>query len=250
MIKLAIIGYGQMGKLIEQLASEHNFEVVSIIDPLLGNEISEESLSGAEVCIEFTTPDVAFTNIRKICELGKNLVVGTTGWLDKLNAVQKLIQQNKVGMVYGSNFSLGMNLFFQMVNSTTKLMNKIENYDVFGLELHHNKKKDSPSGTSKILADIVLKNIDNKTSAQFEKLDRKIKKNEFHFGSIRAGNIPGTHHIGFDSAADTIELKHTARNRKGLALGALKAAEWISKRKGLYNFTEHFSEIIGVEHEA
>ena len=250
MIKLAIIGYGQMGKLIEQLASEHNFEVVSIIDPLLGNDISEESLSGAEVCIEFTTPDAAFTNIRKICELGKNLVVGTTGWLDKLNAVQKLIQQNKVGMVYGSNFSLGMNLFFQMVNSTTKLMNKIENYDVFGLELHHKKKKDSPSGTAKILADIILKNIDNKTSVQFEKLDRKIEKSEFHFGSIRAGNIPGTHLIGFDSAADTIELKHTARNRKGLALGALKAAEWITKRKGLYNFTEYFLEIIGIQHEA
>ena len=250
MIKLAIIGYGQMGKLIEQLAPEHNFEVVSIIDPLLGNDILEESLSRAEVCIEFTTPDVAFENIQKICKLGKNLVVGTTGWLDKLDTVQKLVQQNKIGMVYGSNFSLGMNLFFQMVNSTTKLMNKIENYDVFGLELHHNKKKDSPSGTAKILADIVLKNTDNKTTVQFEKLDRKIKKSEFHFGSIRAGNIPGTHLIGFDSTADTIELKHTARNREGLALGALKAAEWITKRKGLYNFTEHFSEIIGIEHEA
>jgi 4-hydroxy-tetrahydrodipicolinate reductase len=250
MIKLAIIGYGQMGKLIEQLAPEHNFEVVSIIDPLLGNEISEESLSKAEVCIEFTTPDVAFENIQKICKLGKNLVVGTTGWLDKLEAVQKLVQQNKIGMVYGSNFSLGMNLFFQMVNFTTKLMNKMDNYEVFGLELHHKKKKDSPSGTAKILSDIVLKNTDNKTSVQFDKLDRKIEKNEFHFGSIRAGNIPGTHLIGFDSAADTIELKHTARNREGLAIGALKAAEWIIKRKGLYNFTEHFSEIIGVQHEA
>lgn len=250
MIKLAIIGYGQMGKLIEQLAPEHNFEVVSIIDPHLENNISETSLSKADVCIEFTTPDTAFTNIRQISNLGKNLVVGTTGWLDKLEAVQKLVQQNKIGMVYGSNFSLGMNLFFQMVNSTTKLMNKIENYDVFGLELHHKKKKDSPSGTAKILADIVLKNTDNKTTAQFEKLSRKIEKSEFHFGSIRAGNIPGTHLIGFDSAADTIELKHTARNRKGLALGALKAAEWITKKKGLYNFTEYFSEIIGVEHEA
>ncbi len=250
MIKLAIIGYGQMGKLIEQLAPEHNFEVVSIIDPLWGNEISEESLSEAEVCIEFSTPDVAFINIRKICELGKNMVVGTTGWLDKLDAVKKLVQQNKIGMVYGSNFSLGMNLFFQMVNSATKLMNKIEDYEVFGLELHHNIKKDSPSGTAKILSDIVLTNTDSKTSAQFEKLDRKIKKSEFHFGSVRAGNIPGTHLIGFDSKADTIELKHTARNREGLAIGALKAAEWIIKKKGLYDFTEHFSEIIGIEHEA
>ncbi len=250
MIKLAIIGYGQMGKLIEQLAPKYNFEVISIIDPLLGNEISGETLSGAEVCVDFTTPDTAFTNIQKICELGKNMVVGTTGWLDKLEAVQQLVQQNKIGMVYGSNFSLGMNLFFQMVNSATKLMNKIENYDVFGLEFHHKKKKDSPSGTAKILSDIVLKNTDNKTSAQFEKLDRKIEKNEFHFGSVRAGNIPGTHLIGFDSAADTIELKHTARNREGLALGALKAAEWIAQRNGLYNFSEHFSEIIGVEYEA
>ena len=250
MTKLAIIGYGQMGKLIEELAPEYNFEVVSIIDPILGNNISEESLSKAEVCVEFTDPNKVFENIRIISKLGKNLVVGTTGWLTNLDAVQKLVQQNNIGMVYSSNFSLGMNLFFQIVNSTTKLMNKIENYDVFGLELHHNKKKDSPSGTAKILADIVLKNTDNKTSTQFEKLDREIEKNEFHFGSVRAGNIPGTHLIGFDSTADTIELKHTARNRNGLALGALKAAEWITKRKGLYNFTEYFSEIIGVEHEA
>ena len=246
MIKLAIIGYGQMGNLIEKLATEYDFEIVSIIDPLLDNEISKESLAGAEVCIEFTTPDVAFTNIQKICDLGKNMVVGTTGWLDKLDAVRKLVQKNEIGMVYGSNFSFGMNLFFQMFNSATKLMNKIEDYEVFGLELHHNIKKDSPSGTAKILSDIVLKNTDGKTSAQFEKLDRKIKKNEFHFGSVRAGNIPGTHLIGFDSAADTIELKHTARNREGLAIGALKAAEWITKKKGLYDFTAHFSEIIGI----
>ena len=244
MIKISIVGYGQMGKLIEELAPLNNCEIVSIIDPLIGTEINEETVSKADVCLEFTTPESVFSNIQKIVQTGKNLVVGTTGWLDKLDEVKELVNKNNIGIVYGSNFSLGMNLFFSIVDTTTKLMNHVNDYDVFGLEMHHNKKKDSPSGTAEILSDIVLKNYENKKIAQFDRVNRKIKDNEFHFASIRAGNIPGTHMIGFDSNADSIELKHTARNRKGFALGALKAACWIKDKKGIYNFRENFPEII------
>ena len=123
-------------------------------------------------------------------------------------------------------------------------MNPINDYDIFGLEYHHNLKKDSPSGTAKIISEIVLKNTDHKNKVCYDKLDRQIENDEFHFGSIRAGNIPGTHLIGFDSSADSIELKHTARNRKGLAIGALLAAKWICSRKGFFNFSDIFQDIV------
>lgn len=244
MIKIAIIGYGQMGKLIEKLAPENGCEVVSIIDPLLDTRISYKSLSNADVCLEFTNPQTAVENIKKIAEFGKNIVTGTTGWFDKLDEVKKLVKEKNIGFVYGANFSLGMNLFFKIVDSTSELMGKIKEYDLYGMEMHHNRKKDSPSGTAKILSNIVLKNTENKDTVQFDRLNRKIKDNEFHFASLRAGSIPGSHIIGFDSNADTIELVHSARNRDGLALGAIKAAKWIADKKGFYNFSEVFTEII------
>ncbi|MDP8268775.1 MAG: 4-hydroxy-tetrahydrodipicolinate reductase [Candidatus Tenebribacter davisii] len=245
MLKIALIGYGQMGKLIEQLAPQNDCEIVARIDPLLGNEITSNSVAEADVCIEFSTPDAAYNNISKLVELGKHVISGTTGWYEKLENVKKLVEKQGTGFIYGSNFSVGMNLFFSIIESTAKLMDQAKDYDLYGIEMHHKKKKDSPSGTAKVLSEIILKNIDRKTSVQYEKLDRKIKDDEFHFTSVRSGNIPGMHSICFDSAEDTIELKHTARNRNGLALGAIKAAKWISNRTGSYNFTDQISEIIG-----
>ncbi len=245
MLKIAIIGYGQMGKLIEQLAVQNDCEIVAIIDPLLGNEITSETVANADVCVEFSTPGAAFSNIKKLVELGKNVVTGTTGWFDKLDKINKMVEEAGTGFVYGSNFSVGMNLFYSIIESTAKLMNQAEDYDLQGLEIHHRQKKDSPSGTAKVLSDIILKNIDRKTKSQFDRLERKIEKDEFHFASIRFGEVPGTHSISFDSEADTIELKHTARNRNGLALGAIKAAKWINNKKGFYNFTDKLNEIIG-----
>ncbi|MBT5419846.1 MAG: 4-hydroxy-tetrahydrodipicolinate reductase [Candidatus Cloacimonetes bacterium] len=245
MLKIALIGYGQMGNLIEQLASQNDCEIVSIIDPTLGNEITTQTVADADVCIEFSTPDAAFENIVKLIELNKNIVTGTTGWYDNLDKVKLMVEKKGTGFIYGSNFSVGMNLFFSIIESAAKLMNKAEDYDLFGLEMHHNKKKDSPSGTAKVLSEIILQNIDRKTKVQYDKLDRKIEQDELHFTSVRSGNIPGTHSISFDSEADTIELKHTARNRNGLALGAIKAAKWINNKTGFYNFTDNLNKIIG-----
>ena len=245
MLKIALIGYGQMGKLIEQLAPQNNCEIVAIIDPLLGNEINAETVANVDVCIEFSTPNAAFENIKKLIDLGKNIITGTTGWYNDLDKIKLMVEKKETGFIYGSNFSVGMNLFFSIIESASKLMNDAEDYDLFGLEMHHNKKKDSPSGTAKVLSEIILRNIDRKTKPQYNKLDRKIDQNEFHFASIRSGNIPGMHSISFDSEADTIELKHTARNRNGLALGAIKAAKWINNKTGFYNFADNLNEIIG-----
>lgn len=244
MTKIAIIGYGQMGQLIEKLALKNNCQVATIIDPKLDSEISEESLANVDVCINFTVPDVVLTNIDKISQLKKNIVLGTTGWSDKKEIIKKIVLKNDIGLIYAFNFSLGMNLFYSIIDNSTKLMNKVSEYDIWGLEMHHNKKIDSPSGTAKILSEIVIKNTQNKSHTQYDRLNRKIKQHEFHFGSIRAGNIPGTHLIGFDSVADTIEIKHIARNREGLAIGALKAANWIKGKKGFHDFKKVFSEII------
>ncbi|MCF7858439.1 MAG: 4-hydroxy-tetrahydrodipicolinate reductase [Candidatus Cloacimonetes bacterium] len=247
MLKIAIIGYGQMGKLVEKLASQNKFEIVAKIDPLLGTEINDQTVAKADVCIEFSTPTAAPENLKKLIKLGKNVVTGTTGWHEDLPVIEKLVESNATGLIYGSNFSIGMNLFFSLIDSAAKLMNKAKDYDLYGLEMHHNKKQDSPSGTAKVLSDIILQNIDRKNISQFEKLDRKIKANEFHFASIRSGDIPGLHLIGFDAAEDTIELKHNAKNRNGLALGAIKAAEWINQKTGIYNFKDIYEQILEID---
>lgn len=243
-MKIAIIGYGQMGKLIERLATEQKIEVVSIIDPNLEKVIDAESLKDADVCIDFSLPDAVLKNCKQIAKLKKNIVIGTTGWSEHLNEISQIAQDNNIGIIYGSNFSIGMNTFFHIVANAAELINQIDNYDLFGYEMHHNKKVDSPSGTAKTLAEIVLDKVDRKETAQYDKLDRKIDDEEFHLASIRSGDIPGTHVIGFDSSADTIELKHTARSRDGFALGAISAAKWIEHKTGIYNFQDIFFQML------
>jgi 4-hydroxy-tetrahydrodipicolinate reductase len=244
MIKLALIGYGQMGKLLEKIAAQHNAEIVAIIDPLLNNSITSDALKEADVCIEFTNPTSVISNIKQLASFKKNIVVGTTGWADQISEVEKSVRVNNIGLIYGANFSVGMNLFLNLTDHLSILMNNLTEYDAWGLEKHHNKKVDSPSGTAKMITDILVQNLDSKQTGQFNKLDRRIKPEELHFASIRSGNIPGEHIVGFDSAADSIEIKHTARNREGLAIGTLKAAHWINHKKGLHNFRDVFQQLI------
>ncbi len=246
MIKIALIGYGKMGKMIEDLAKSLPVEIVSIIDPNVdgvGNEINASTLKNAEVCIEFSHPNAVMDNIRQVCACGRNLVVGTTGWSDKLPEVEKMVNNANIGMIYGSNLSIGMNLFYEVVKKAAEVFAEYDDYDVFGFEQHHRQKADSPSGTAKELSNILLEKYKNKSIAQYDKSDRKILPEELHFASVRAGFIPGTHTIGFDSEADTIELTHRVRNRTGLALGALKAAIWIADKKGLYTFQDYIKGV-------
>lgn len=247
-MNIAIVGYGNMGHEIEKLAIAKGIKVASIIDPNSSEaphkEINGKSMRNVEVCIDFTHPNAVIGNVEKIAKFKKNIVLGTTGWQDNIGKVKQIAQKSNIGLVYASNFSIGVNIFFRIVENAAKIINSIPDYDIFSYELHHSKKVDSPSGTAKTIGDLLVKNIARKNKLVFDKLDRKIEPNELHIASVRAGSFPGTHVVGFDSRADTIELTHINRNRDGLAMGAIMAAEWIKGKKGVYSIDDMMKEII------
>jgi 4-hydroxy-tetrahydrodipicolinate reductase len=248
-MKIAIIGYGKMGKEVERAAKSRGIAVCATIDvttkEAAHSEINESSLEGADVVIDFTHPDTAVDNIKKVASLKRNMLVGTTGWYDKLDEVKKVVEKSGIGFIYSSNFSVGVNVFFKIIEEAAKLIDRVPEYDAFGYELHHNQKADSPSGTAKTIAECLTANIRRKTNINYDKINRKIKPEELHFASVRAGTIPGTHVVGFDSEADTIELKHTARSRAGFALGAVLAAEWLNGKKGFFEMKDFVREFFG-----
>jgi 4-hydroxy-tetrahydrodipicolinate reductase len=228
---LAIVGYGKMGKLIEQLAPEYGFEVRAKFDGgsnAHGRALSHETLRGVDAAVEFTLPEAAPGNIRRLATLGVNTVAGTTGWYEELPAVREAVAKSGAGLVWGANFSVGVNLFLQAVASTAALFAKHAEYEAWGWEIHHSAKKDAPSGTLKKLAEEMRANGYGRPVS---------------LGSNRAGAHPGTHEIGFDSALDTITLRHTARNREGFARGALRAARWVTGKKGAFEFREILGEL-------
>ena len=246
-MKIALIGYGRMGKEIAAVAREKNMEVVSI-DPSGDSdfkELSPEALEGVDVAIDFTHPSVAVENIRKVAAQGVNLVVGTTGWYDRMHEVEQIVQQRGIGLIWSGNFSVGVNLFFRVVENAAVLIDALPEYDIAVHEIHHNKKADSPSGTARMVGDIILKSMSRKTTVTIETLDRPIRPEELHVTSERVGTVPGVHIVTIDSAADTIELKHTARTRTGFALGAVMAAEFIEGKKGLYSIDDLMNTIVG-----
>jgi 4-hydroxy-tetrahydrodipicolinate reductase len=228
---LAIVGYGKMGRLIEQLAPEYGFDVRAKFDARgnpRGQALSHQTLRGVDVAVEFTSPDAAPDNIRRLAAMGVNSVTGTTGWFGDLPSVREAVTKNGTGLVWAANFSVGVNLFLQAVAHTAALFAKHADYEAWGWEIHHSAKKDAPSGTLKKLAE--------------EMRDAGYTR-PVSLSSSRAGAIPGTHEIGFDSAADTITLRHTARSREGFARGALQAARWIAGKTGFYEFKEILGEL-------
>ena len=247
-MKISLIGYGRMGREIEALAGEKGIGIASKIDPSADKashrKISKESLENTDVCIDFTQPDTVLKNLEAVAGLGKNIVIGTTGWYDKKKEAGEIVENAGIGCIYASNFSIGVNLFFRIVGNSAQLFNHFPEYDCFAVEEHHKMKKDSPSGTEETLGEILLENLDKKKKIETGRLDRQIEESELHFASVRGGSVPGTHSIKFDSEADTVELKHAARGRKGFASGALKAAEWINGKKGFYSIDDMMEEII------
>lgn len=234
-MKIALIGYGKMGKLIETIALREGFEVgpkLDVSDNPDGSGITASSMDGVDVAIEFSQPDAVLANIEAAARTGVHIVVGTTGWADKRPQVEKIVRDSGIGLVYGANFSLGMNLFFEIVAHSARLIGMLPQYDAYMCEEHHRAKKDAPSGTALNLLDLMRPHIANPNMS---------------IASIRAGTIPGTHVIGFDSEADTIVLEHRARSRQGFAEGAVLAARWIAGRKGLYDFRQVFREIVGLK---
>jgi len=215
---LAIVGYGKMGRMIDQFASEYNFTVTARVD--IGRE---EPLDNAAVAIEFSTPSAVLDNIKKLAARGIPAVVGTTGWLDHLDEARRIVTDHDTALIWSPNFSIGVNVFQRAVAEAARLLKDEKEYGAWAWEIHHITKKDAPSGT-------LLKLVETMKDAGYER--------DISVSSNRAGAHPGTHEIGFDSAADTITFRHTARSREGFARGALKAAQWIVGRKGFYEFGE------------
>jgi len=240
-MKIALIGYGKMGTEIENLVKETgDHEVVSISYEVPSDILDKEGIKKADVVIDFTSPEIVLDTIKQVTKMGKNMVIGTTGWYDQMGKVKNMVNKANVGLVYGQNFSVGANIFFKMVGFASKLTTKFGGYDVAGFEIHHTGKKDSPSGTAKKIAQVIMENFPGKKKLETGRVDGRIEKDELHFASLRAGRNFGFHEVIFDSAADEIKLSHTAHGRRGFAQGAILAAEFIKRKKGLYSFDEVF----------
>jgi 4-hydroxy-tetrahydrodipicolinate reductase len=240
-LRIGIVGYGQMGKMIEALAKAENITVGAIFD--IDNPLRANSKHDYDVAIDFSTPDSVLDNIKFLSGIGKNVVVGTTGWHDKLEEVGLIIEGSGTGLVYGSNFSVGMNIMYSIIRTAAGKVNSFPDYDVMIHEIHHKRKKDSPSGTALSIAKIILDEVNIKNRILSDMVNGQINPEVLHVSSLRGGEIPGTHTVIIDSPADTIEITHRAKNREGFAAGALLAAKWIAGRKGLFEFSEIFDQL-------
>ena len=230
-MKLAIIGYGAMGQLVAKLAAEQGHEISITLNSRDAERSTEELaglLRGCDVAIDFSVAAVVIRNVKACASAELPLVEGTTGWQSRLDEVKNVVSQNDGALIYGANFSVGVQVLYRIAASAAELFHRLESYDAFIEEAHHKRKRDAPSGTALQLGEIVALHVGR----------------EVPVSSTRAGYIPGTHRVGFDSAADQIILEHTARGREGFAAGALLAASWIIGRKGVYEFSEVFDEII------
>lgn len=225
-MNLAIVGYGKMGRLVEQLAPEYGFTVAVKLDEFNnagGAGLTAENFKGVDVAVEFSIPSAVVENVERLAALGVNTVAGTTGWRDQLGRVTAAVEKAGTGLVWSPNFSVGVNIFTRLVAEAARRLASEEEYGAWAWELHHSAKKDAPSGT-------LLQLVSEMRKAGYT---RRIDSS-----SNRAGKHPGLHEIGFDSAADTITLRHTARSREGFARGALKAASWVAGKRGVFEFSD------------
>ena len=273
-MKIALIGYGKMGRMIEAAALARKHQITVVIDlfvhdvkPASGAVLLPafpakiEDAGNPDLFIDFTKPETAPLTVKAAAALGKPVVCGTTGWYDKLPEVSAAVEKAGTALLWSSNFSLGVNLFYRIASYAARLTDPFAEYDVGGLEVHHSKKADSPSGTAKILMERVLANMKRKTNVLWGDLSNAdassgalsggvLKADTVHFASLRYGAAPGAHSLFFDSPADTIEITHTARNREGFASGAVIAAEWLAgsqtgeARRGIFTMDDVLGELL------
>ena len=234
-MNLALIGYGKMGKAIEEIALQRGHTIVLKIDVDNADQFTKENLAKADIAIEFTGPHSAFENVKKLMQFGAATVCGSTGWLEKLGEIENDCKKNSAAFLYASNFSVGVNIFFEVNKRLASLMKSHEDYEIQLTEIHHTAKKDAPSGTAITLAEQVLGNIPRK-----KKWANHISDNpeELEILSERIDPAPGTHKVKYSSGIDDIEIIHTAHTRKGFALGAVLAAEFLKGKKGIYSMKE------------
>jgi 4-hydroxy-tetrahydrodipicolinate reductase len=267
-MNIALVGYGKMGKLLESKALERGHKIAAVIEPYTDSNTAASgapvyktiaeagTLGTADVAIEFTRPDTAPLNIRALAGRKLPVVVGTTGWYAQLDGVSAAVKEAGSALLWASNFSLGVNLFYRIAAYAAKAFDPFPEYDVGGLETHHNKKADSPSGTAKTLVEKILAAMTRKKRAIWDTLEGPPPEDTIHFPSLRIGSVPGVHSLFFDSPADTIEISHTARSREGFAAGALRAAEWLvncpgpgqaagKARTGVFTIEDVLEELLG-----
>ncbi len=230
-LRVALLGYGKMGKIIEQIAERHQVVVAEKYEdvrPLKAGAESEAALKDVPVLIDFSVPDAVLGNVQSAAALRKNMVIGTTGWHSRLEDIRRLVQKSGIGIVTGNNFSLGVAIYYKIVKYAAELFALFNEYDPFIEEAHHQFKKDAPSGTALVIQEMVSGAYRRPVSV----------------ASVRAGFIPGTHSVGFDSRVDTVMLSHCARSREGFAEGAMIAARWIQGRSGIFGFTEVMDDLM------
>lgn len=230
-MNLAIVGYGKMGRMIEEFAPDYGFEVKIRLRAANNDRfggLTKENFAGIDAAIEFTKPSAAAENLTRLAGLGVNVVTGTTGWVEQMDRVRAAVETTGTGLIWSPNFSVGVNIFAQIVGEAARLMADEAEYGAWAWEIHHAKKKDAPSGTLLALV---------------EKMKQSGYAKPISASSSRAGANPGTHEIGFDSPGDTITIRHTARSREGFARGALRAARWIVGKKGFFDFREIVNEL-------
>ncbi len=248
-MNLTILGFGKMGRIISSLALPAH-KIVSIIDPTAPEAthktVTPEALQNTDVVIDFSHPSAVLSNVGLVAPLKKNIVMGTTGWNDQLSAVQQIVNQCGIGFLYSSNFSIGVALFLKTVERAGQLFNTFEQYDVFTHEFHHRQKADSPSGTALSVGKTLLKTMPKKREIFAETSHEKIAPERLHLTSTRGGYVPGTHEVFFDSEADTVEIRHTARSRAGFASGAIKAAEWLNGKHGFFTMEDYLNDILNI----
>jgi len=244
-MNIALLGYGKMGQLIERFAQKRGHHIHLIVDENNRADITSADLSGADVAIDFSRPEAAVANIDLCFAADVPIVVGTTGWYDQLDAVKKRCLDGNKTLLYGSNFSIGVNVFFHINKLLAAAMNPYKQYDVQVEEIHHTQKLDAPSGTAITIAEGIIGQSDGKTdwinNLVGEGDEAVPRSNELLIESHRIDEVPGTHTVLYSSEVDQLEFKHTAHSRSGFALGAVVAAEWVQRRKGFYQVTEMFN---------
>jgi 4-hydroxy-tetrahydrodipicolinate reductase len=226
-MNIALIGYGKMGRMVERMALDLGHNISGYFSSA---KWDLQAIQSADVCIEFTEPNSVLANVKRLAELKKNVVVGTTGWYHQLEEVQNHVLKNETALLYSPNFSLGVNIYLEILNHAAHLFNPFIEYDAAGIEYHHNQKKDSPSGTAQIMSDIIEQSMP--------------RCKPLNFSSVRCGSIPGTHEMIFDSLSDTVKITHEARNRQGFAIGAIQAAEWLSNKRGIFTYSDCIKDFI------
>ncbi|MBC7616859.1 MAG: 4-hydroxy-tetrahydrodipicolinate reductase [Pedobacter sp.] len=244
-MNIALLGYGKMGQIIERFATERGHDIVLKIGIENLEDFTKENLEKADVAIDFSAPNAAVSNIYKCFEAGLPVVVGTTGWYGNLQQIKNDCLKSNNTLLYGSNFSVGVNLFFHLNKVLAKLMNNYPAYEVQVEEIHHTQKLDAPSGTAMTIAEDIIEALDRKNEWVNEVVGTTVpdvfKNDQLLIESHRIENVPGTHTVIYSSEVDEIEIKHTAHSRAGFALGAVIAAEWLEKKQGFYNIADVFN---------